>query len=166
MTEEEVTDPEMSVFDAMKEMLKEVPPDEYLYFYRAVIVGVYDGDSVTADIDLGLGVWMKGQKLRLYGINTPELRGSEEEKARGRAARDWLKARLCDVPFGEEEGYNLNISKDDSVEVILETHKDKGGKYGRWLCAIWKRDDVDDGGAWVNLNEALVKAGHAVEYMK
>lgn len=163
MSDEEVTDPGLP--PAML-VSAEQDPTSQLYHYKANIVGVYDGDSVTADIDLGLGAWLKGQKLRLYGINTPELRGSEEEKARGRAARDWLKARLCDVPYGEEDGYDLTVSEAQPVDVVLETHKDKTGKYGRWLCTIWKFDQLDDGGVWFNLNEALVKAGHAVEYMK
>ena len=50
-----------------------------LYFYKAVVRSVYDGDTVTLDIDLGLGVWLKKQKIRLYGINTPEIRGEERE---------------------------------------------------------------------------------------
>ncbi len=50
---------------------------ENLYHYRAVVVSVYDGDTCTVDIDLGLNTWVRGEKLRLYRINAPELRGSE-----------------------------------------------------------------------------------------
>ena len=153
MTDEDMTDPGLpSALMASTEF----DPTSQLYCYRANITRVYDGDSVTCDIDLGLGSWLKKQKLRLYGINTPELRGSEEEKVRGRAARDWLIAALMHIEPDEVEFTDVNAS------VILETYKDKSGKYGRWLCTIWN----DEGGTWRNLNEALIEAGHAVEYMK
>jgi endonuclease YncB( thermonuclease family) len=49
------------------------PPDEgALYFYKAEVRDVHDGDTVTADIDLGFSTWLHDQKLRLYGINAPE----------------------------------------------------------------------------------------------
>ena len=34
-----------------------------MYEYKAVIVSVYDGDTVTADIDLGFEVWLKVKNL-------------------------------------------------------------------------------------------------------
>jgi len=40
--------------------------EESLYIYRAKIVSVYDGDTVTADIDMGLNIWAHGEKLRLH----------------------------------------------------------------------------------------------------
>ena len=49
-----------------------------LYFYKAKVTSVYDGDTITADIDLGLGVFVTGEKLRLSRINAPEIRGDEE----------------------------------------------------------------------------------------
>lgn len=42
-----------------------------MYEYRAFVRKVYDGDTITVDIDLGFEVLLKNQKLRLYGINTP-----------------------------------------------------------------------------------------------
>ena len=53
--------------------------EQTLYHYKAFVTQVYDGDTVTVDIDLGLHTWMKGEKLRLYRINAPELRGEEKE---------------------------------------------------------------------------------------
>lgn len=128
-------------------------PTTELYRYRANVTRIYDGDSVTADIDLGLGVWLRDQKLRLFGINTPELRGDEREA--GLAARDWLKAQLMGVPLEEVWHYG-----DPNVAVILETHRDRSGKYGRWLATLWAMVDGD----WRNMNKALLEAGHAKEY--
>ena len=48
-----------------------------LYTYKARCVSVYDGDSITLDIDLGFNHWMLNQKIRLLGIDTPEIRGPE-----------------------------------------------------------------------------------------
>ena len=103
------------------------------YQYRAIVTKAYDADTVTMDIDLGLNSWLMDQTIRLFGINAPEMRGPE--KADGKRARDYLRERIV------------------GREVIVETHKDKKGKYGRWLGTIYL-DNVD-------INRALVDAGHA-----
>ena len=41
------------------------------------MVRVVDGDTVDVDIDLGFGVWMRNQRIRMYGIDTPESRTSD-----------------------------------------------------------------------------------------
>lgn len=110
-------------------------PKDFRYFYLARITAVYDGDTVTADIDLGFNLVMHSQKLRLYGIDTPELRGAERD--RGIIVRDDLRKRV--------------LNKD----VMLRTHKDKQGKYGRWLAELC---DIDTG---ENLNKWLVDSGRA-----
>lgn len=61
--------------------------DKVLYHYKAKIVEVYDGDTCTIDIDLGLHTWIKGEKIRLTRINAPELRGTERTK--GLKSRDF-----------------------------------------------------------------------------
>lgn len=50
-------------------------PTEPAYLYRAVVVRVVDGDTINVDIDLGFYVWIKKQRIRLFGIDTPEVRG-------------------------------------------------------------------------------------------
>lgn len=110
-----------------------------MYEYDAFITGVYDGDSVTADIDLGFGVVLKKQKLRLLYINAPEIRG--ESRQAGLVSRDRLRARIL----------NKNV--------WIKTHKDTKGKYGRWLVEIW--DDSDE-----SINGWLIKEGFAEEYKK
>ena len=42
-----------------------------MYEYRCKILRVIDGDTVDVDIDLGFGVWMNKERIRLYGIDTP-----------------------------------------------------------------------------------------------
>ena len=103
------------------------------YVYHAEIVSIYDGDTVRADLDLGLGIWARNQSIRLYGIDTPEIRGSE--KYRGLISRDWLRSQI------------------QGKVVVIRTHKDKKGKYGRWLGVIYL------GGR--NINDELVALGLA-----
>jgi micrococcal nuclease len=43
-----------------------------MYDYRAKIVKVVDGDTVDVDIDLGFGVWLQDERVRLVGVDTPE----------------------------------------------------------------------------------------------
>ena len=109
-----------------------------LFHYRAHVTSVYDGDTCTVDIDLGLGVWVRGEKLRLHRINAPELRGRSSK--RGHAARDYLKSLI------------------DGKDVLLQTIKDRREKYGRYLAEIWlEQKDAPP----LNVNDALVAAGHA-----
>lgn len=110
-----------------------------LYHYRALVTKVYDGDTCTVDIDLGLGSWIRGEKVRLYRINAPEVRGAE--RPAGLRSRDFLRSKILDK------------------EVLLETVKDKKGKYGRYLADIWLKDE---NGNWANINDLLVQQGHAV----
>lgn len=112
--------------------------ENFLYKYRAVITEVYDGDTVTANVHLGIDAQINDQKFRLHGINAPELRGITKEA--GRASRDSLRDKI----LGEE--------------VILETFKDKKGKYGRYIVKVWFLKDDE----WVCANDLLVSEGHAV----
>ena len=57
-----------------------------MYEYNCKMVRVVDGDTVDVDIDLGFGVWMRNQRIRMYGIDTPESRTSDPiEKIYGKA---------------------------------------------------------------------------------
>ena len=65
-----------------------------LYHYKAEVLSVYDGDTVTLMIDQGMKHFAR-VKVRMVGINTPEIRTKDlEEKARGYAAKDYLKSRI------------------------------------------------------------------------
>ena len=44
------------------------------YVYKAYVRSVYDGDTITVDIDVGFGITLTSQKIRLRGIDTPEVR--------------------------------------------------------------------------------------------
>jgi micrococcal nuclease len=110
-------------------MLKE---NLHMYVYQAVVVRVYDGDTITVRIDLGFGV-SKIETLRLFGIDTPEVRGDEREA--GLKSRDWLRTLIL------------------NKEIIVKTYKDKKGKYGRYLADIFIEQETGP----VNINDWLVR---------
>ncbi len=108
-----------------------------MYEYSAVITSVYDGDTLTADVDLGFKMCAKKIKLRLLGVNTPEIRTKDpDEKARAIIARDRVR-ELC---------------LDRAVVIITS----KKGKYGRWLSSV----SIDG----QDLAELLISEGLAVKY--
>ena len=51
-----------------------------MYEYKCTIVRVGDGDTVDVDIDLGFDVWLSKQRVRLYGVDTPESRTRDKEE--------------------------------------------------------------------------------------
>ena len=120
--------------------------EQNLYHYKAHITKVYDGDTVTADIHLGFNMVMRKQKLRLLGIDTPEIRG--EERDEGLISRD----RLSDLIL--------------NTDVHIVTHQDKSGKYGRWLVTIYAqlRDLDKDETSWINCNTLLLNENLAKVY--
>ena len=110
-----------------------------MYTYRATVTRVVDGDTMDVAVDLGFDI-VYNDRVRLYGINTPESRTRDlDEKKLGLAAKDRVK-ELC--PEGSE--------------VTLKTTKDGKGKFGRILGEIYVGD--------VNINQLLVEEGHAVDY--
>ena len=129
-----------------------------LYHYNAEVTRVVDGDTVDAFIDLGFDLHSK-QRIRLFGINTPECRTRDkEEKVRGLAAKARLKELL----------------KENKNKCVVRTQLDKKGKYGRLLGILYV-DTVNSGTqldtatlepTTTNLNKVLLEEGHAVEYKK
>lgn len=111
-----------------------------MYEYRATILRVVDGDTVDVTLDLGFDVHLK-QRLRLRGIDAPELRTTE-----GKASRDWLRTLL---PPGES--------------VVVRTEKDRREKYGRYLATV-QAAPQGWGGLVIDVCTELLKAGHASPY--
>jgi hypothetical protein len=104
-----------------------------LYQYIATVQKIYDGDTVTdIDIDLGFGIKMTEEKIRLYGIDTFEMRDSinnkrtPEEKELAIAARDLFRETTI--------GKKVLLKTFKTSKVVA---KDKRGKYGRWLARVY-----------------------------
>ena len=113
-----------------------------MYTYHAEVLRVVDGDTVDVLIDVGFSTFRK-ERVRLYGINTPETRTRDlEEKTRGIAAKEYLQKRIDDY----------------EKEIIIKTELDNKGKFGRILGILYSPDQEK------NLNEELLQEGHAEEY--
>ena len=118
------------------------------YAYNAIVTKVYDGDTITVDIDLGLGVWLKKQTIRLYGINTPELRGDEREEG--------LESRAELIELLQFKGGPLTTKP---CHVTIKTYKVKKGKYGSWLAEVYAVDESNS--SIFCVNDMLVRNGYA-----
>ena len=115
-----------------------------MYEYKCKIVKIVDGDTVDIDLDLGFGVWLRDERVRIMGIDTPESRTSDKiEKVFGLAAKERLNSLL-------------------GGEAILLSQVTKGGenmkgKFGRILGNFKTIDGK-------NVADTLMNEGHAVAY--
>lgn len=112
-----------------------------LYCYDAEILSVYDGDTCTARVSLGLDVFIK-TSLRLHGIDTPELKTGDNKEAGGRA-----KAHLAGQILGAKVRIQ-SLSRE---------------KYGRLLVKVWRFDAEGETEA-ETVNEQMVRLGFALAY--
>lgn len=114
-----------------------------MYSYKAKVISVYDGDTITCMLDLGFNIHVR-EKFRLYGIDTPEIKTKDiQEKKEGYRS----KARL-------EE---LIKDKEIYIKVL------KKGKFGRWVSKIYltEADMLIDN----SINQLLIKEGLAKPFM-
>jgi len=116
--------------------------------YDVTVIKVVDGDTVDVDIDLGFGVCLKDERVRIMGIDTPESRTSDKvEKVFGTAAKKRLYSLL-------EKDAKLITTEDQNGE-------DMKGKFGRILGDFYveryegKKEKVTD---------VMIEEGHAVAY--
>jgi len=115
--------------------------------YDVTVLKVVDGDTVDVDIDLGFGVCLKDERVRIMGIDTPESRTSDRvEDLFGEAA----KARLKELM---KHGGKLITTEDKKGE-------DMKGKFGRILGDF----KVEHNGEIKTVTDILVEEGHAVAY--
>jgi len=114
-----------------------------MYEYKCNIIRVVDGDTVDVDIDLGFGVWLKDERVRIMGIDTPESRTRDKvEKKFGLASKTKLKSLL-----GKTSVLKTQVNKKG---------EDMKGKFGRIL------GDFVIGAT--TASKILCDEGHAVPY--
>ena len=115
-----------------------------MYEYRCKVLKIIDGDTVDIDIDLGFGMWIHNERVRIMGIDTPESRTSNDiEKKFGLAAKHRLQELL-----GETAILKTQIDKKG---------EDMKGKFGRILGNF----KTEDGRICAKI---LCEEGHAVAY--
>ena len=122
-----------------------------MYQYKAQVKSVIDADTIDVLIDLGFGVHTM-QRLRLYGIDAPEMKTEA-----GKVAKEYVKSVL--------------LGADASMFVYVRTLKDKKDKYGRKLAVLYfdpvsmllDHDESKIEMMASSFNLQIVKNGHAVE---
>ncbi len=115
-----------------------------MYEYRTNLIKVVDGDTVDVDIDLGFGIWLRNERVRIMGIDTPESRTRDKvEKLFGKAASRRLKELL-----GKSPTLRTQVARDG---------EDMKGKFGR-ILGNFKTINGD------NVADILMNEGHAVAY--
>ena len=111
-----------------------------LFTFRGVVRRVIDGDTLVVDVDQGFSMWCE-QRLRLFGIDTPEL-----DTLAGKRAKKWVEHELR-----------------NSKNVVVKTYK--SDNWDRYLVDIFyipKEADMNRvaaQGQW--LNGKMVDAGIA-----
>ena len=116
--------------------------------YDVVLLKCVDGDTVDVDIDLGFGIWLKDERVRIMGIDTPESRTSDKvEKVFGTAAKNRLKELL-------EHGGKLITTENKHGE-------DMKGKFGRILGDFYVERTE---GKKERVTDIMIEEGHCVAY--
>ena len=117
--------------------------------YDVRVIKVVDGDTVDVDINLGFGVELKDERVRIMGIDTPESRTRDKvEDLFGEAAKARLKELL-------EDGAKLITTEDRHGE-------DMKGKFGR-ILGDFKVERYENQPA-ERVTDILIEEGHAVAY--
>lgn len=115
-----------------------------MFEYNFKLKKIVDGDTIDVDIDLGFGVWLRNQRIRMMGIDTPESRTSDdEEKVFGLMAKQRLTNLIADAK-------------------VLKTYNDERGKYGRILGEVICYFAAED--RWAGSSEIMISEGHGVAY--
>ena len=115
-----------------------------MYEYKVNILKVVDGDTVDVDIDLGFGVWLRNERVRIVGIDCPESRTSDRiEKVFGEAAKQRVTSLLS--------------SEATLISQISKMGENMKGKFGRILGDFKTINDQV-------ISTTLMEEGHAVAY--
>lgn len=130
---------------ASYKVVKSERAQQDLYTYKARLKRLIDADTLWAEIEVGFGA-VTLQKLRLRGIDAPEV-----TTAAGRRARRFVEKLLKPCPF-----------------IIVKTYKDRTDKYDRYLVDVFFLPEGKDAqvvaAEGVCLNQRLLDEGLAKMY--
>ena len=117
-----------------------------MYSYRAKLLRVIDGDTIEVDVDLGMRIWIAKERIRVFGIDTPELT-SKDPALRVQAQE--AKAKTAELLAGALDGW-----------LYLSTYPDTD-HFGRWLAVV---TITQADGSTLNLADELLRLGLAKVY--
>ena len=137
-----------------------------LYFYKCVVKRIIDGDTIDVVFDLGFDTSVK-QRIRLYGINTPETRTRDKvEKQKGLAAKKGKYGRYLGSIYVPLKNHPHYVEMNDLRNVIVSKEK---------INEKSENDDVENRAPifelvnlneemYINVNHMLLEENHAEEY--
>lgn len=114
------------------------------WVYYGMVYKVIDGDTYDIILDLGFSISHK-IRVRLKGVDTPEIFGKESSEA-GRVASEYVKKLLQDK------------------HVFVRTYKNAPSTFNRWEADIMftlLNEDNTVKDVHVDLASHLVSVGHA-----
>lgn len=124
-----------------------VQPPVQTWAFDANMLNVVDGDTVDVELDIGFHT-RRIERLRLLGVNTPELHATDPQVRTAAAA-----AKLFTVQW-----MHAHISP--AAEWSFRVQTEKTDAFGRYLATVWA---IDDGSC---LNDELLAQGFAVVYTR
>jgi micrococcal nuclease len=104
--------------------------------YRAKLIRVIDGDTISLELDVGLNIILKKCNIRMARINAPEVGTEFAQKS---------------IEFL----INLITNK----ELIVNIKNNAKDKYGRYLGELYVKDNE-----WVNVSNKMLDNAMAVLY--
>jgi endonuclease YncB( thermonuclease family) len=110
-----------------------------IWWRRARLISVTDGDTVRLELDLGYRVYTE-QSIRIAGVNAPELRQTPEGAQAAAWAAQWFMAHGVHGPM--------------RWPFLLHSERD-GQSFSRYVGAIFC-------GQGHSLGDDLIAAGHGV----
>ena len=117
------------------------------FVYGVTVLRVIDGDTLDVDIDLGFSMILRGQRLRLLHVNTPERKGSTKKAgdAAWRFVKEWL---------GSHSNIMIRSRKREPGHAVEDS-------FGRYLVEVYGDNDQFEQEC---LNAALLDSGNAVPF--
>ena len=111
-----------------------------MYEYKSQVTKIVDGDTIDVNIFLGFDVVLYKQRVRLYGIDTPESRTRDkEEKVRGLLSKAYVQEKC-------------------PINSTIRLRSYDRGKFGRILGDIYELDSD------ISINQKMCNEGYAVPY--
>ncbi|MDD5043328.1 MAG: thermonuclease family protein [Patescibacteria group bacterium] len=122
------------VGDAKPQKIKD--PKELIGSVTIKVTYVIDGDTIRADIEPGFDIILQNQRVRLHGIDAPEIKKDKEAALKAQKRLKW---------------YLVDTAKE--VRMVKLPTKDK---YGRWVGRLYVKNEK---GEWIDVNESLIDDG-------
>lgn len=111
----------LPVLERLKDRPGKPVSTDNLFTYKAYVEKIVDGDTLLVSFDFHLEVSIS-QKLRLRGIDCPEIDTEE-----GQRARRFVESRLKDCDF-----------------IVVKTYKDRADKFDRYLADVFYMPQESD----------------------